>query len=51
MSAAYWAQWDDLDEHDTNECHEEDDTEMCQESKCDCGNCMECFGMSWKDFY
>lgn len=60
MTAAYWSQWDyselmsmqgiELDEvNDSNLSHEENDTEVCQQ-RCNCGNCMDCLGFSWRDF-
>jgi hypothetical protein len=61
MSINYWSQWDrqDLDSwqgkdivsHDDDyfDCHE-DREEPEEEYGCHCGNCMDCLGMSWRDF-
>jgi hypothetical protein len=55
----YYAQWDDLDETDTNLYHEdddanlehEDDDEECsQENSCCASGCMTCYGMDMSDF-
>jgi len=60
MSTAYWSQWShaeimsmhgdelDDDEVDTDLEHDEDDTNM-EQIHC-CGNCMDCLGLSWRDF-
>ena len=59
MTAAYWAQWDlaelmsmqdvELDEdHDINI---DDMIEEKQDDECPCGyHCMDCLGLSWRDF-
>lgn len=59
MSTAYWSQWShaeimsmhgvelDDDEVDTDLEHDEDDINV--EQHC-CGNCMDCLGLSWRDF-
>lgn len=65
MCGPYWSQWDkaDLDswqgiepcqDDDEDDCHEErdEDDEECSYC-CDrspCGNCMDCLGLSWRDF-
>lgn len=59
MSAAYWSQWshaeimsmhgveeDDYD--DTDLCHDDVDIESSQH--CECSNCMDCLGLSERDF-
>ena len=43
-------------EHDTDLDQDEDDTDLEQEpsyccSRSPCGNCMDCLGMSWSDFF
>lgn len=65
MTYAYWQQWDkdDLDDWQGKVAVEEDDydydpPERCQEGDCPCsccsvnpcGRCMDCLGMSWRDF-
>lgn len=57
MCGPYWSQWDrsELDSmlgKDLVEDEEEDvdyDEEEPYEPH-DCGNCMECLGMKWRDF-
>jgi hypothetical protein len=51
---SYWSQWNHDEvlsmhgiEKDTNMYHDEVDTEVTQDS---CSDCMECFGLSWRDF-
>lgn len=56
MSREYYEQWDreDLDSWQGKDCPIEDvATPPCEKltrRACDCGNCMECLGMSWYDF-
>lgn len=58
MCGPYWSQWDksDLDSwqgKDIEEDEEEidDDIEPEIEHGCSCGyHCMDCLGMSWRDF-
>jgi hypothetical protein len=62
MSRAYWDQWDkadldswqgkDLVEPDDEDIDcDDDDTEPEEEYGCSCGYfCMDCLGMSWRDF-
>lgn len=64
---SYWSQWShselmsmqgvELDDHcdchdddlyDVETCQDEDDTES--EQHC-CSGCMDCLGLSWRDFY
>ncbi len=60
MSTAYWAQWshaelmsmqgieiDAYQDDDHDDCHDDSDEEP--EAHC-CGNCMDCLGLSWRDF-
>lgn len=59
MTTAYWAQWNyaevmsmqgvEVDEVDTDLDQVEIDTDLRQQ-RCDCSNCMDCLGMSWRDF-
>jgi hypothetical protein len=35
-----------LSERDTTMCHDQDDTRSCH-----CNNCMDCLGMSERDFF
>ena len=61
----YWIQWNhtelmsmqgvELDEIDTNLKQNECVTDLChdddlQEAGCCSGGCMDCLGLSWKDF-
>jgi hypothetical protein len=64
MCGPYWSQWDkaDLDSWMGKDLIEEN--ESCEDSEYDdqecsclgccshnpCGNCMDCLGMSWRDF-
>lgn len=42
---------DDDHDDDTDLCHDEDDIDLSHDG-CHCGNvCMDCLGMSWRDFY
>jgi len=56
MCGPYWSQWDraDLDSwmgRDYSGSEGEVDVESEESSEPhDCGNCMECLGMSWGDF-
>lgn len=62
MSSNYWSQWDqsdldswqgkDLVPEDDDEDYDEDDDEAPEEEYgCSCGYfCMDCLGMSWRDF-
>jgi hypothetical protein len=63
MTYAYWQQWDksDLDSWQGKDypCEEEevdvdyDEPEeecLCCCSRNPCGNCMDCLGLSWRDF-
>lgn len=64
MTYAYWQQWDkgDLDSWQGKDIEPEDDDEdfspdedeeeecSCCCAKNPCGNCMDCLGMSWRDF-
>jgi hypothetical protein len=59
MSTAYWGQWSHAEimsmhgveledeEDDTDLEQDEDDTNLEQDC---CGNCMDCLGLSWRDF-
>lgn len=46
-------EWDDYDDY------ERDEIEPCEEGDCSCscckvnpcGRCMDCLGMSWRDFF
>ncbi len=58
MSKEYYQQWSDLKESDheepeddTNLSHDEDDTNSDQDQGCCASGCMDCLGMSWKDFF
>lgn len=54
---AYWAQWSHeeiqsmhgIEDNDTDLCHFETDTELCQDEEEDYLT-LEMLGMSWKDF-
>lgn len=64
MCGPYWSQWDkaDLDSwmgKDTYQDDDQDDYYDDSEEECSClsccshnpcGNCMDCLGMSWRDF-
>ncbi len=58
MTSAYWAQFSqvEIDEmHGVETCHD-DDQDDCnfdreESEECGCGNCMDCLGMSWRDFF
>ena len=62
MSAAYWAQWSHAelmsmqgveleDYHDVDIDDMIDDEEEEKEEGCPCGShCMDCLGLSWRDF-
>lgn len=64
MCGPYWSQWDraDLDswqgkdlvveDEDEDFDEDRDDEDMDDEEQgCSCGNvCMDCLGMSWRDF-
>lgn len=55
MTYVYWQQWDkgDLDSWQGRDVVEEDEEEegAVVEGGCSCGYyCMECLGMSWRDF-
>ncbi len=56
MCGPYWSQWDraDLDSWQGKDYpgSEEEDVDVEEEPSepHDCGNCMECLGMSWRDF-
>jgi len=59
MNTAYWGQWSHAEimslhgiedeEDDVNLEHDEDDTNSSQ--NCNCSNCMDCLGLSWRDFF
>jgi len=60
MSTAYWNQWDYADllsiqgletpeEEEVNLDQVEDQTNSNR--KCECSNCMDCLGFSWRDFF
>jgi len=63
MCGPYWSQWDksDLDSWQGKDLVEEEDEDFDpdedEEEECSCccernpcGNCMDCLGMSWRDF-
>lgn len=57
MCGPYWSQWDksDLDSWQGKDLVEEEDEDDFDEPRirrqeCDCSNCMDCLGMSWRDF-
>lgn len=64
MSLAYWSQWGhaeimsmhgvELDEVDADMCHDEYDIDLCQddleEASCCSNGCMDCLGLSNRDF-
>lgn len=52
MSTAYWSQWNhaELMSMFGVELETEVDADFEQEEKHFCGNCMNCLGLSWKDF-
>ena len=63
MTTAYWAQFskqeidsmhgiEPEDYHDDDQDYDHDDSEDEErEEGCSCGNvCMDCLGMSWRDF-
>jgi hypothetical protein len=64
MTSAYWQQWDksdldswqgkDIDPPDDDEDFDDDDNDREaaeEEYGCTCGYyCMDCLGMSWRDF-
>jgi hypothetical protein len=60
MCGPYWSQWDkaDLDSWMGKESYQDDDDNRDEEecsclgccSHNPCGNCMDCLGMSWRDF-
>lgn len=56
MCGPYWNQWDryDLDSWQGKDYQSHDEVDGSDEKvdgrDCDCGNCMECLGMSWRDF-
>lgn len=65
MSSNFWSQWaqSDLDswqgkdeilyedEELSEDCEDEDDEEPEEEYGCSCGyHCMDCLGLSWRDF-
>ena len=56
---AYWAQWSRAELNDMlgveeRAYHQDDDhddsNEMIEEEVC-CSGCMDCLGMSWRDFF
>jgi hypothetical protein len=60
MTSAYWAQWshaeimsmhgieiDDYQDVDQDDC--QSDSEEPEEEHC-CSGCMDCLGLSWRDF-
>lgn len=49
MTAAYCIDWEDEEDDDIDLCQEEDDIELSQR-RCNCSNCMDCLGFSWRDF-
>jgi len=61
MCGPYWSQWDkadldswqgkDYEPDPEDEPDEDDDIEPEEEHGCSCGYfCMDCLGMSWRDF-
>jgi hypothetical protein len=53
MPGGYWSQWDreDMDSCDVVDFEEWEVDEGCVvRVECDCGSCMKCMGMSWRDF-
>ena len=60
MSTAYWAQYShseimsmhgvEIDDPEYNESDDDVDYEPKEKYRCDCSNCMDCLGMSWRDF-
>lgn len=55
MSGPYWSQWDTSDLYNWMSGEDEDDSATLPRAprvvvECDCGRCMECFGMSWTEF-
>jgi hypothetical protein len=58
MNTTYWGQWNhgqlmsihgiEIEKHhDTDLCHDEDDTIIHQHC---CSNCIHCLDLSWRDF-
>lgn len=58
MTIAYWSQWspsellsmhgiESDDEVNIDSDHDENNTDLDQHC---CGNCMDCLGLSWRDF-
>ena len=57
MCGPYWRQWDksDLDswlgkDEVVEDDHEDVEEESSSSDECDCGRCLECYGMSESDF-
>ena len=52
MSSNYWNPWDKDDLEDEDESYTpRDDENPEEEHGCHCGyHCMDCLGMSWRDF-
>ncbi len=61
MTTAYWSQWshaeimsmhgveiDDCHDDDQDDCHI--DREELEEAGCCASGCMDCLGLSWRDF-
>lgn len=55
MCEPYWSQWDKTELDDWQRKLEEEEEEIdCEEEPVEphnCGNCMDCLGMSWRDFF
>jgi hypothetical protein len=58
MSTLYYEQWSSTEIMSMHGVEIEDDMELCQDDDdtesrqwgCDCANCMDCLGLSWRDF-
>lgn len=61
MSTIGWNQWSyselmsmhgvEDEDCDIEECHDDYDAEPRQQRGCECSNCMDCLGLSWRDFF
>lgn len=59
MIETAWIQWNYAEfinlhgiekEIDMNSDQDELDADLCQR-RCSCSNCMDCIGLSWRDFF